>query len=427
MISNQQQKGMLSREKFVVVGAGHAGGRAVMAMRSEGFRGRIVLIGEEKYLPYERPPLSKAVLAGDAQPLDSIIRDQKFFAEHDIELILGKKVVSIDINERQILMDNQSDIAYDKLLLTTGARARTLDVPGREELSNIFTFRTVDDAIALRPLLTPNAKVVLVGGGFIGLELAACAARLGSQVTVLEAEPRLMSRVVPEIVANYVAQAHQAHGVKLLLGTSIAKFLGTSSGVVSAVVCDDGTELEANVVVIGIGAIPNTEIAQAAGILCDNGILVDEYARTSEVNVFAAGDVTNHYNTLLRRRIRLESWENAEKQSLVAARTMCQVDGDAIESVAGVIPWFWTDQYYINLQILGYQYESDQTIVRGQVDEGRFCVFKLALNRIVGAALVNSGMERRPVMNMMASGKEFDGEVLADSSIKLRSLMCRQT
>jgi len=236
----------------------------------------------------------------------------------------------------------------------------------------------------------------------------------------LEAEKRLLSRGVPEQVANYIAQVHETNGVKLLLGTGISKFAGADTGAVTTAICDDGFEIEADVVVVGIGAIPNSEIAQAAGIACDNGILVDEYGRTSDPNVFAAGDVTNQYNALLKKRMRLESWDNAEKQSVVAAKTMC-----GFKHEAGVIPWFWTDQFNVNLQVLGYQPNGDQTIVRGRPEEGRFCVLTLASNRLVGAALVNSGIERRPILNLMEGGKEFDATILADTDVKLRSLMTR--
>ena len=408
---------MSTDEVFVVIGAGHAGGRAVAAMRNEGYIGRIVLIGEEAYLPYERPPLSKEVLADGADPLASIIYDEHFYEENRVETLLGTRVATLDTEKRLVRTEDGAEIQYQKLLFTTGTRARQLNVSG-SELMGIHTLRTIDDALALRPMLMPGKKVVLVGGGFIGLEVAASACKLGCEVSVLEAVPRLMSRGVSEPVADFMAQVHRSKGVRLKLGVGLSEFVGTD--VVTALRCADGSELEADVAVVGIGAIPNSEIAEAAGISCDNGILVDENCKTSDPNVFAAGDVANQYNARTQNHMRLESWDNAEKQAIVAAKAMCGMENNSVYT-----PWFWTDQFDINLQVLGYQAQGDTTVMRGDPSENKFCVFTLFENKIVSAALINSGAERRPVTNIIETGREVEASVLADPAFKLRSLMIR--
>ena len=398
----------------VIVGAGHAGGRAAQAMRQCGFEGEILLIGEEPHVPYERPPLSKDLIVTDAGLEKVRLHDAAWYAENRIELIAANAATSIDAAAKTVGLADGQAIGFDGLMLTTGARVRRLPVPGAD-LDGVFYLRTIEDSAAIRAQIAAGTEVAVIGGGFIGLEIAGSAARRGARVTVLEAADRLMGRSVAPEVADWFARMHRDRGVDLRLGVSIAAIEGGRSA--TGVRLGDGSVVPAEVVVIGIGILPNIEIAEAAGLAVDNGIVVDDRGRTSHPDIWAAGDVANQPNAFAGRRLRLESYQNAQDQAATVARNLCGADEAYEDSL-----WVWSDQHDINLQMTGAPESWDSLLWRGDPDGGRFTVFYVAGGRIVAVNTVNNGREMRPARMLMESGKVVDPAALADMSVKLLKL-----
>ncbi len=400
---------------IVVVGAGQAGGWAAKTLRDEGFEGRIVLIGEEPYPPYERPPLSKEVLLGKVPAESSYLWPEGAFEEWRVELRTATAVTAIDRAARTVRLADGEAIAYDKLMLATGGRVRKLPIDGSER-PGVHYLRDIPDSAAIRADITEGAKLVVVGGGWIGLEVAAAGRMLGADVVVLEALDQLCGRALTPDFAAHLYAIHRERGIDVRLGTSIEAVLGEDR--VSGVRLPDGTVLPASVVVIGIGLIPNVELAAEAGLEVDNGVIVDALGRTSDPNIYAAGDVTNHPNDLLGRRIRLESWENAQNQAIAAARAML---GGATPYAE--IPWFWSDQYDVNIQLIGLPADWDRTVTRGERAENRFIEFYLKDGRIEGAAAINNPRDIRFARRLMQAGKVLDPAALADPEVKLQALL----
>ena len=398
----------------VIVGAGHAGGRAAQAMRQCGFEGKILLIGEEPHVPYERPPLSKDLIVTDAGLEKVRLHDAAWYAENRIELIAANAATSIDAAAKTVGLADGQAIGFDGLMLTTGARVRRLPVPGAD-LDGVFYLRTIEDSAAIRAQIAAGTEVAVIGGGFIGLEIAGSAARRGARVTVLEAADRLMGRSVAPEVADWFARMHRDRGVDLRLNVSIAAIEGGRSA--TGVRLGDGSVVPAEVVVIGIGILPNVEIAEAAGLAVDNGIVVDDRGRTSHPDIWAAGDVANQPNAFAGRRLRLESYQNAQDQAAAVARNLCGADEAYEDSL-----WVWSDQHDINLQMTGAPESWDSLLWRGDPDGGRFTVFYVAGGRIVAVNTVNNGREMRPARMLMESGKVVDTAALADMSVKLLKL-----
>ena len=400
---------------IVVVGAGQAGGWAAKTLRDEGFTGDVVLIGAEPFPPYERPPLSKEVLLGKAPAESSHLWPADAFDAWRVELRTGTTVTAIDPATRTVTLADGETIAYDKLMLATGGRVRKLSIGGGER-SGVHYLRDIPDSEAIRADLVEGAKLVVVGGGWIGLEVAAAGRMLGADVVVLEALDQLCSRALTPDFAAHLCGIHRARGTDIRLGTSIEAVLGEESA--SGVRLPDGSVLPASVVVIGIGLIPNVELAADAGLEIDNGVVVDALGRTSDPHIYAAGDVTNHPNDLLGRRIRLESWENAQNQAIAAARAMLGGTTPYAE-----IPWFWSDQYDVNIQLIGMPVAWDRTVTRGARADDRFIEFYLKGGRIEGAAAINSPREMRLARRMMQAGKVLDPAVLADPEVRLQALL----
>ncbi len=405
-------------ETVVVVGAGHAGGHAVSTLRSVGFAGAIVLIGDEPYLPYERPPMSKQFLAGELEQERTYLKPEAYYGEKDIDLRLGTTATAIDRAAKTVALGSGAEVGYDKLLLATGSSVRRLDCPGAD-LAGIHYLRTIDDVLAIRRELKPGARLVIVGGGYIGLEVAAVAARAGAGVTVLEAQDMVMNRVVAPVVSEFYRRAHEAEGVTILTGTAVSAFEGPASGGGRAerVVCADGTVLEADLVVVGVGILPNTALAEAAGLDVDNGICVDEFARTADASVFAAGDATNHPNNLLGRRLRLESVQNAVSQATAAANAMYG-EARAYEEV----PWFWSDQYDLKLQIVGLSDPGDEVIVRGDPASGAFSAVYLRDGAVAALNAINNRRDFMHAKKLIAERRKVDAQALADPETPLKSL-----
>ena len=403
---------------IVVVGANLAGGRAVEELRKQGFDGPITMIGEEPQRPYERPPLSKEFLRGE-QPLEkAFLRPEGWYAENDVELMLGVRADRLDLGARAVELHDGRTVAFDKLLLVTGGRPRTLSSPG-SELEGIHTFRTYEDARALSEQLKPGARVVVVGAGFIGSEIAASARSLGCEVTLFEAEAVPLVRALGEELGRIHGEIHRDNGVDLHTGIKVEGFEGDTR--VRRVLTSEGS-FHADVVVVGVGIAPNVELAQDAGIAVSNGIDIDEYGRTSAPGVFAAGDVAKHPNPYCGEPIRVEHWQNAQTQGAAAARAML----DKGEPFAEV-PWFWSDQYDLNLQMAGHPLRWDQLVFRGDVDARTFSAFYLDHGRLVAAVGFNRAKDVRGARALIEAGLSPEPAVLADESTDLRALAKQKT
>lgn len=397
---------------MVIVGAGHAGGQAAASLRQEGYDGEIVIIGDEPHIPYQRPPLSKQYLSGEHGLEKVHLRPEKFYADKHITVKTGERVEQIDTAAHTVTTDRGETIAYDKLLLATGGRARRLSAPG-SDLAGIHYLRGIDDVDGIRAEMAAGKRMVIVGGGYIGLEVASVAVASGLEVHVLEMEPRILQRVTTERMSAYYHQLHESRGVHIHTRTAVSGFEG--DGQVTAVRCGE-QRFTADIVIIGIGIIPNTEVAQAAGIECDNGIVVDDHCRTSAADVYAAGDCTNHPNPLLGRRLRLESVPNAMEQARVAAANMC-----GSEKTYASMPWFWSDQYELKLQMVGFSADGDRDVVRGDMSTNQFAVFYLKEGAVVAVDAVNSPREFMVCKQLI--GRQVDPAMLADPNVDLKTLL----
>lgn len=406
---------MSNEEIIVIVGAGPAGGQAALTLREEGFQGRIILVGAEPYLPYERPPLSKATLTDPAHADIPLLPGVTKFEELNIEFIQNTFAIALNSEEQSVKFNDGSDQVYSKLLLTTGARLRRLEVEG-SALQHVYYLRDFDDSQNIKAQLQPNKKLVVIGGGFIGLETAASARKLGCDVTVIEAGSQLMGRVVPSVIANFFTKLHQNHGINIITGVMPEKITG--EGKVSGVQLADGRCIEADVILVGIGVLANAELAEQAGLVIKNGIVVDEYTRTSVANIYAAGDVTCHFNPLLNKSYRHESWQNAINQASVAAINMAGGDKAHAE-----IPWVWTDQFDVNMQMAGVVHDCDELVVRGSIENADFTVFQMHKQQVAGVITVNRGKEMIIAKRLVGSGKIIDPALLQDDNNKLKKLL----
>ena len=397
---------------IVIIGAGHAAGQAAASLRQAKFAGPITIIGDEAHVPYQRPPLSKQYLAGTQLADKVYLRAEKFYADKDIQLMLDTRATQIDPSTKTINLDNGETIAYEKLLISTGSRPRKLSIEG-SDLSGIHYLRTMDDVDGIRADVKPGANLVIVGGGYIGLEVAAVGIELGMNVHVLEMEERILQRVTTPEMSAYYHKLHTDRGVHIHTQTGVTGFSGNGS--VEKVLCGDES-FDADIVIVGIGIIPNTEIAEEAGIHCENGIMVDDHCRTSDPDIYAAGDCTNHPNPLMNKRLRLESVPNAMDQARVSTANML---GD--DKVYAAIPWFWSDQYDLKLQMVGFSADGDSQVLRGDMDTHQFAIFYLKDGKVVAADAVNSPKEFMLCKQLV--GKPADAAKLADPETDLKSLL----
>lgn len=403
-----------SIDPVVIVGAGQAGAWVAATLRKLDPDRPIVMIGEEPVAPYERPPLSKAFLAGFSGLESAYIQPPSFYAENSIDLQLGRRVEAIDRQGGQAILADGSCLAYGRLVLATGCRPRRLAVPGAE-LPVVHVLRTTAHADAIRRGLVKARRVVAVGAGFIGLEVAAVARRMDCDVTVVESAAGALGRMMAPVVAREIVAMHERHGVRFRFGVGVSAIERTAAG--AEVVLSDGSALPADLVVVGIGADPETTLAEAAGLACGNGILVDEFGMSSDPSIFAAGDVANHFNPLLDRRLRLESWQNAQNQGIAVGRALGGQPAPYAE-----IPWFWTDQFDWNVQILGAADGWERLVWRGDPASGQFTVLYLKDEVVVAATMVNSPRDVRPVRKLMASGSRVSASDLEDASKSLGDL-----
>jgi 3-phenylpropionate/trans-cinnamate dioxygenase ferredoxin reductase subunit len=406
---------------IAIVGAGAAGVAAAVALHELGAGDEVCLLGAEGVVPYERPVLSKASLtdpvASEPPPLDPA-----GLTERGIRLELGSKVVSIDAGAHKLSLAEGEQIEYDRLLLATGAEPRRLDLPG-SELRGIFYLRELADARRLRPALQAADRIVVIGGGVIGLEVAASARQLGCDVTVVEVAPQLMGRVVPLEMAEAIAALQRERGVTIRTSTRPVAFDSNGDGV-RGVVLDDGEVLPADAVLIGIGVVPRTELASSAGLATDDGVVVDEYFQTSEQSIFAAGDVARVYHCAQQRHVRIEQWEPAQGQGRHAAMSMAG-DGEPYRAV----PWMWSDQHDVHIQMAGFDFaEADHVVRRGNIDESEgLSLFAVRGGRVVAACGVSIGMgvarTVRPAQRLIEREIGVDPEQLSDPRLDLRRLI----
>ncbi|MBT6245018.1 MAG: FAD-dependent oxidoreductase [Gammaproteobacteria bacterium] len=397
---------------IVIIGAGQAAGQAAASLRQEGYEGAITIIGDELFAPYQRPPLSKQYLSGELSIDRIYIRPIKFYKDRNIDLQCGVRVVAIDRDTKTISTDNDQTLAYDKLLICTGSRPRLLDIPG-SDLPGIHYLRRLDDVDRIREDMKEAQSICIIGGGYIGLEVAAVAVSAGLTVNILEMESRILQRVTNAEMSAFYHRLHTSRGVNIHTSTACTGFSGDAR--IQSVLCRDHT-IAADMVVVGIGILPNTELAEQAGLQCDNGILVDDHCRTSDPDIFSAGDCTNHPNPLLARRLRLESVPNAMEQARTAATNM--LGGD---KTYAAIPWFWSDQYELKLQMVGFSADGETAVVRGNPEELHFATFYLNQGKVVAVDAVNSPKEFMVAKRLY--GLEVNAETLTDTSIDLKSLI----
>jgi 3-phenylpropionate/trans-cinnamate dioxygenase ferredoxin reductase subunit len=397
---------------ILIIGGGQAGAQAIDTLRREGFGGRLVLIGDEPQLPYQRPPLSKKFLSGELAAERLPFRHQSFYDEHRIELKLGKQAVRLDSAARQVVLADGESLAYDRLLLCLGAQSRRLTCPGAE-LAGVHYLRGIADVAPIQGGVKPQARVVIIGGGYIGLETAATCRKLGCEVTVLEMADRIMNRVVAPSVSQYFLQEHRAHGVNILCDMRVIRLEG--DGRVERVVCADGSSHAADLVIVGVGAVAETALASEAGLACDNGIVVDEYCRTSDPAIYAAGDCTNHPSLRFGRRVRLESVDNAFEQAKAAALNMLDrpVAHDRV-------PWFWSDQFDNKLLIVGLSQDYDRQVLRGDPASRSFSVCYLKGRELLAVEAVNHSKDYMAARKLIAERTALDVERLADGNITLK-------
>lgn len=405
----------------VIVGAGQAGGWVALTVRDLQPERPIILIGEEDHPPYERPPLSKDVLAGKASPESTYLKPLMHYADAGIDLRLGHRVTAISPQAKTVTLSTGATLAYDQLVLATGMQPRPLSLPGADH-SRVRTLRTMQDLAPIRQFLAPGHKVVCIGAGFIGLEIAAIASRSGCAVTVLEAGSVAMGRVVAPEVSASIVRRHEKQGVTFRFNVSIEAIEDRDGAALVRLAGGDG--IPADLVVVGIGGVTNCQLARDAGIACENGISVDAEGRTSEPDIFAAGDVCHQYSVALGRTIRLESWQNAQNQAIAVGKLIAGAPEPYVD-----LPWFWTDQYEDNFQIVGAPERWDRLIWRGSPDDDKFTAIYLLDGRVVAGNTLNNARDIRPLRQMILDRAEIDPALLEDTEtalIKIQKIQAAQ-
>jgi 3-phenylpropionate/trans-cinnamate dioxygenase ferredoxin reductase subunit len=399
----------------VIIGAGHAGGTAAALLRQYGFEGPIALVGDEPIAPYQRPPLSKAWLKGETDAESLALKPLEFYAAHGIDFRPSVSAVSLDRGAKTVALSDGSVLAYDTLILATGARAIALPIPGAD-LDGVMFLRTAADAERLKATVGPGKRLAVVGGGYIGLEVAASGRALGAEVVVLERESRLLARVATGVLSDFFRSVHEAHGVAFELGASVTGFTG-EAGHVTGVTLADGRTLPCDAAVVGVGAHPNEELAKAAGLETARGVVVDLEARTSDPAIFAIGDVAHRPMPIYDRMFRMESVPNALEQAKQAASAIV-----GRPAPAGETPWQWSDQYDVKLQIAGYAFDVDEILVRGDPASGKFAVFHLKGCLVQSVEAINSPPEFMMGRQLIGQRRPIDKARLADPTVSMKEV-----
>jgi 3-phenylpropionate/trans-cinnamate dioxygenase ferredoxin reductase subunit len=396
----------------IVVGASHAGTSLALQVRKEGWEGRITLVSDEAELPYHRPPLSKEFLAGAKELNDIRLRPEKVFKANAIELLLGNKIVDLNCGTNKVLLADGTELHYDKLALCTGASPIAL--AAAVAMHGVHTIRSVADILLIKQGLQTAKTAVIIGAGYIGLEAAAVLAKQGLDVTVLEMQSRVLARVTSTTMSDYMESLHREHGVKILTSTKVLSLEGEGS--VEAVMCEDGRRLPADLVIVGIGVRPNIDLAVKANLAIDNGIVVDNHGQTSNADIYAAGDCASHPSSLYDRNLRLESVQNANDQSRVAASNICGID-----KVYDAVPWFWSDQYDVKLQMVGLSEGFDRVVIRGDaINKAKtgFALFYFKDNRLIAADCIARPKEFMAAKQLVMRKSEIAPELLMDESVE---------
>jgi 3-phenylpropionate/trans-cinnamate dioxygenase ferredoxin reductase component len=404
--------------QILIAGGGQAAAQTVDTLRRKGFMGKLTVIGDEPWLPYQRPPLSKKYLAGILERERLLIRPAQFYSEHGVRVYTGRRVTEILRREQRVRLDDGAVMSYDALVLATGSQPRPLIAPGAE-LAGVHYLRTIADADRIRAECAAGRRLVVIGGGYIGLEAAATAHELGLDVTVLEMADRVMNRVTCAQLSRFYESEHARHGVRILCNEKVRALAADSrSGRVRAVLTENGVEHPADIVIVGVGVVPAAEIAAAAGITCDNGIVTDECCRTSDAAIWAAGDCANHPSRHYGRRLRLESVDNAFEQGVTVAHNLL-----GTPTAHDKVPWFWSDQYDLKLIIVGVCQGFDAVVTRGAASTRSFSVCYLRAGELIALDSVNAPKDQMAARKLIAAHARPDPDKLADPTIALKDTL----
>ena len=402
-------------ENLLIIGAGQSAIQCISTLKKEGYSGSITLVGEEEHLPYQRPPLSKGFLEDSIGKERLYFKKLEFFTENKVQLYLGLSAEKLEIDNQKVYLSDNSELEFDKLVFATGSRVRYLDFPG-SELKSIFYLRDLDDAEAIKKDLETSENLVIIGAGYIGLEAAAIAAKKNKIVTIIEMADRVMNRTVDPQISEYYLNLHKSYGVKFHFNTSLETINKVSDSL--EVVCSDGTEVKADSVLIGAGVVPNIELAEEAGINCDNGIIVDEFGQTNFKNIYACGDCTNHPNKILNKNLRLESVHNAMEQAKTIASSVMNNPMEYNQ-----VPWFWSDQYDHKLQIVGLSGDHDLVTMRGNTNDAKFMLFYTKDEELIAVDAINNPKEFLISRKLVANKVKIKPEVICDPNTNLNDLI----
>ena len=402
-------------ENLLIIGAGQSAFQCISTLKKEGYSGSITLVGEEDHLPYQRPPLSKGFLEDSISKERLYFKKLEFFTENKVQLYLGLSAERLEIDNQKVYLSDNSELEFDKLVFATGSRVRYLDFPG-SELKSIFYLRDLDDAEAIKKDLETSENLVIIGAGYIGLEAAAIAAKKNKKVTIIEMADRVMNRTVDPQISEYYLNLHKSYGVKFHFNTSLETINEVSNSL--EVVCSDGTEVKADSVLIGAGVVPNIELAEEAGIYCDNGIIVDEFGQTNFENIYACGDCTNHPNKILNKNLRLESVHNAMEQAKTVASSVMNNPMEYNQ-----VPWFWSDQYDHKLQIVGLSGDHDAVTMRGNVNDAKFMLFYTKDEELIAVDAINNPKEFLISRKLVANKVKIKPKVISDLNTNLNDLI----
>ena len=402
-------------ENLLIIGAGQSAIQCISTLKKEGYSGSITLVGEEEHLPYQRPPLSKGFLEDSVNKERLYFKKLEFFTENKVQLYLGLSAEKLEIDNQKVYLSDNSELEFDKLVFATGSRVRLLDFPG-SELKSIFYLRDLDDAEAIKKDLETSENLVIIGAGYIGLEAAAIAAKKNKIVTIIEMADRVMNRTVDPQISEYYLNLHKSYGVKFHFNTSLETINKISDSL--KVICSDGSEVKADSVLIGAGVVPNIELAEEAGIYCDNGIIVDEFGQTNFKNIYACGDCTNHPNKILNKNLRLESVHNAMEQAKTVASSLMNNPMEYNQ-----VPWFWSDQYDHKLQIVGLSGDHDAVTMRGNVNDAKFMLFYTKDEELIAVDAINNPKEFLISRKLVANKVKIKPKVISDLNTNLNDLI----
>ena len=402
-------------ENLLIIGAGQSAIQCISTLKKEGYSGSITLVGEEEHLPYQRPPLSKGFLEDSLNKERLYFKKLEFFTENKVQLYLGLSAEKLEIDNQKVYLSDNSVLEFDKLVFATGSRVRYLDFPG-SELKSIFYLRDLDDAEAIKKDLETSENLVIIGAGYIGLEAAAIAAKKNKIVTIIEMADRVMNRTVDPQISEYYLNLHKSYGVKFHFNTSLETINKISDSL--KVICSDGTEVRADSVLIGAGVVPNIELAEEAGINCDNGIIVNEFGQTNFKNIYACGDCTNHPNKILNKNLRLESVHNAMEQAKTVASSVMNNPMEYSQ-----VPWFWSDQYDHKLQIVGLSGDHDVVTMRGNTNDAKFMLFYTKDEELIAVDAINNPKEFLISRKLVANKVKIKPNVISDLNINLNDLI----